>query len=186
MSNYDLDHNPPNRLRRQELACNDDWITNFLSHAQVGYVATRWDEQPFITPTTFWYDPQRHAIYFHSAPVGRLRANVERHEQVCFATGQAGNLLPSNVALEFSIQYESVIAFGRLNLLQELDEKGRALYGLIEKYFPDMVPGHQYRPITDAELKQTAVYQMVIDAWSGKRNWPDQAEQSPDWSPLSG
>ena len=184
MSTYDLDQNPPNRLRRKELASNDDWIVGFLSHAQVGYVATRWDEQPFITPTTFWYDPESHAIYFHSAPVGRLRANAERHEQVCFVASQAGKLLPSNVALEFSIQYESVVVFGRLRLLRNLDGKRRALYGLIEKYFPDMIPGEQYRPITDLELKQTAVYTMTIDSWSGKRNWPDQAEQSPDWPPL--
>jgi uncharacterized protein len=76
------------------------------------------------------------------------------------------------------------VAFGRLSLLLALDEKRRALYGLIEKYFPGMVPGEQYRPITDVELKQTAVYKMVIDTWSGKRNWPDQAEQSPEWPPL--
>ena len=49
-----------------------------------------------------------------------------------------------------------------------------------------MVPGEQYRPITDAKLKQTAVYRLMIDSWSGKRNWPDQAEQSSDWSSLSG
>jgi len=184
MSSYDLEQNQPNRLRREELACDNDWIVDFLSRLQVGYVATRWDEQPFITPTTFWYDPESHAIYFHSAPVGRLRANVERHEQVCFAGSQAGKLLPSNVALEFSIQYESVVAFGRLRLLLVLDEKRRALYGLIDKYFPEMIPGQQFRPITDLELKQTAVYAMVIDSWCGKRNWPEQAEQSSDWPPL--
>jgi nitroimidazol reductase NimA-like FMN-containing flavoprotein (pyridoxamine 5'-phosphate oxidase superfamily) len=182
---YDLDHILPNRLQRPELACDDAWIREFLGRAQVGYVATRWEEQPFITPTTFWYDPESHVIYFHSAPVGRLRANIDRHDQVCFAASQSGRLLPSNVALEFSIQYESVVAFGCARLLRKLDEKRLALYGLIEKYFPDMRPGEQYRPITDAELKQTAVYAMAIDSWSGKRNWPDQAEQSPDWPSLS-
>jgi nitroimidazol reductase NimA-like FMN-containing flavoprotein (pyridoxamine 5'-phosphate oxidase superfamily) len=171
-------------LRREELACDDDWIVDFLLHAQLGYVATRWDDQPFITPTTFWYDRGRHTIFFHSAPAGRLRANAERHEQVCFTASHSGKLLPSNVALEFSIQYESVVAFGRLRLLRTLDEKRRALYGLIEKYFPNMVPGEQYRPITDGELKQTAVYGLAIDSWSGKRNWPEQAEQSPDWPTL--
>ena len=163
MGSYDLDQQPPNRLRRNELACNEDWIVDFLSRVQIGYVSTRWDEQPFITPTTFWYDPASRAIFFHSAPVGRLRANIERHEQACFAAGQAGRLLPSNVALEFSIQYESVVAYGRLRLLRDLDEKRRALYGLIGKYFPEMEAGEQYRPITDLELKQTAVYEMSIE-----------------------
>jgi uncharacterized protein len=184
MGAFDLDQKPPNSLRRKELACSDEWVVEFLSQVQVGYIATRWDEQPFITPTTFWYEPDRRAIYFHSAPAGRIRANIERHAQACFAASRAGKLLPSNVALEFSIQYDSVVAFGRLRLLRTLDEKRPALYGLIGKYFPEMTPGKQYRPITDVELKQTAVYALAVESWSGKRNWPDQAEQSPDWPPL--
>jgi hypothetical protein len=181
---FDLDHFPPEKTQRPELACDDAWVVDFLARVQVGQVATCWDEQPFITPTTFWYDPERHEIYLHSAPLGRLRANIERHAQVCFSASQSGRLLPSNVALEFSIQYESVIVFGRARLLRQLEDKRRALYGLIEKYFPDMRPGEHYRPITDAELKRTAVYAIEITSWSGKRNWPDQAEQSPDWPPL--
>jgi len=59
------------------------------------------------------------------------------------------------------------------------------LYGLIAKYFPDMTAGVDYRPITGQELKRTSVYAIAIDCWSGKRNWKDQAEQSPDWTPLA-
>jgi len=120
--NYALNHTPANVQRRPELACDDDWIRSFLLTAQVGYIATRWDEQPFITPTTFWYDPEGHEIYFHSNIVGRVRANADRHPQVCFCASQSGKLLPSNVSLEFSIQYESVIAFGRVRVLENPDE----------------------------------------------------------------
>jgi nitroimidazol reductase NimA-like FMN-containing flavoprotein (pyridoxamine 5'-phosphate oxidase superfamily) len=63
-------------------------------------------------------------------------------------------------------------------------EKRRALYGLLAKYFPDSHPGEQYRPITDQELTRTCVYAIAIESWSGKRSWPTQAKQSPDWPPL--
>jgi hypothetical protein len=181
---YDSTQVSPAAMRRKELVQSDEWIAAFLQRAQVGHVATRWDEQPFITPTTFWYDAERHEIYFHSNITGRLQANSVRHPQACFETSQAGKLLPSNVALEFSIQYESAVAFGLIRLLSEPEEKRRALYGLIEKYFPGMQPGAHYRPISDAELKQTAVYAISIQSWSGKCNWPEKAEQSPDWEPL--
>lgn len=171
-------------MRRKELAKDDEWIIAFFQRAQVGHVATRWDDQPFITPTTFWYDPDRHEIYFHSNITGRLQANSARHSQVCFEASQAGKLLPSNVALEFSIQYESAIAFGHVRLLDEPEEKRRALYGLIEKYFPGMKAGVHYQPISDAELKQTAVFAIAIQSWSGKCNWPEKAEQSSAWEPL--
>ncbi|HEX9615798.1 MAG TPA: pyridoxamine 5'-phosphate oxidase family protein [Anaerolineales bacterium] len=181
---YSLDRTPPNVQRRPQNACNDDWTRSFLARARIGHIATRWDDQPFITPTTFWYDPARHEIYFHSNISGRVRANAERHPHVCFEASESGRLLPSNVALEFSIQYESVIAFGQIRVIEEREEKRRILYGLIGKYFPRMSPGEQYRPITDQELKRTSVYSIAIDSWSGKRNWNERAEQSEAWPPL--
>lgn len=181
---YSLDKEPPNRQRRPHLAQGDDWIREFLKGAVVGHVATRWDEQPFITPVNFWYDPERHEIYFHSNIVGRLRANADRYPEVCFEASRHGRLLPSNVALEFSIQYESVIAFGKVRIIEDDQEKRRALYGLIEKYFPTMQPGEHYRPITDQELKRTSVYAIAIESWSGKRNWKERADQSEEWPAL--
>ena len=181
---YNLNATPPNALRRPHLACDDAWVAAFLAQAEVGSVATRWDAQPFITPTTFWYDPEKAEIYFHSNITGRLRANVERHPEACFSAFRSGRLLPSNIALEFSIQYESVAVFGQLRILQEPDESRRALDGLLRKYFPALQPGEHYRPITAGELKRTAVYALAIESWSGKRNWPEAADQSPDWPAL--
>jgi hypothetical protein len=51
-----------------------------------------------------------------------------------------------------------VIAFGTVRIIKDAEAKRRALYGLIEKYFPDMAAGKQYRPITDKELASTSVY----------------------------
>jgi nitroimidazol reductase NimA-like FMN-containing flavoprotein (pyridoxamine 5'-phosphate oxidase superfamily) len=181
---YDLTSTPPNEGRIKEYARDDQWIVAFLRKEPVGHIATRWGDQPFITPSTFWYDLERHEIYFHSNIVGRIRANAERHEQVCFECSRVGKPLPSNIALQFSIQYASVIAFGKIRILEVKTEQERALYGLIEKYFPGMEPGEAYRPITDGELNQTSVYAIAIESWSGKENWKQEAAQGEDWPPL--
>lgn len=181
---YSLEVTPANQQRRREHVQSDEWTRDFLIRAQIGHIATRWDEQPFINPTTFWYDPERHEIYFHSNIVGRVRANSERHERVCFEASEYGKLLPSNVALEFSIQYESAIAYGIIRLLEDAEEKQRALYGLIGKYFSAMMAGKEYRPITEQELKRTSVYAIKIESWSGKRNWAERADQSDEWPAL--
>jgi len=183
--NYNLDVTPANQQRRKENAMTDEWTRAFLSRAPIGHVATRWDDQPFITPTNFWYDVDRHVIYFHSNIVGRIRANAERHDRVCFEASEFGRFLPSNVALEFSVQYESVIAFGSIRVVDDADEQRHALYGMLKKYFPDMTPGQEFRPITDQELKRTSVYAIAIESWSGKRNWAEEAEQSNEWPRLT-
>ena len=76
------------------------------------------------------------------------------------------------------------IAFGEIRVIEEDEEKRRALYGLIGKYYPTLTAGKEYRPITDQEVKRTSVYAITIDSWSGKRNWPDEAEQSEEWLSL--
>lgn len=182
---YSLNATPPNAMLRDNYARDDAWIAAFLSQAQVGHIATRWDEQPFITPTLFWYSPARHEIYFHSNITGRMRANIERSPQACFEASHMGKLLPSNAALEFALQYESVIAFGEIRLLEGDEEKTAALNALIAKYFPGMEPGREYRPITSNELKLTAVFAFAIRSWSGKRNWNDRADQIKAWPALS-
>lgn len=182
---YSLTAAPINQQRRKELVQGDEWIKDFLARATIGHIATRWEEQPFITPTNFWYDETRHEIYFHSNIVGRVRANSEQHDRVCFEASEFGKLLPSNVALEFSIQFESVIAFGAIRVIEDADESRRALDGMLQKYFPHMTAGKEYRPITDQELKRTSVYAISIESWSGKRNWPDQADQSEEWPRLT-
>ena len=59
-------------------------------------------------------------------------------------------------------------------------------YGLLQKYFGEMDSGKDYRPITNNEMKQTSVYRIKIDHWSGKRNWPERADQAEEgeWPDL--
>jgi nitroimidazol reductase NimA-like FMN-containing flavoprotein (pyridoxamine 5'-phosphate oxidase superfamily) len=173
-----------NKMRHPEYARDEEWIIQFLNEAQVGRIATRAENQPYITSTLFWYSPDQHEIYFHSNITGQVRSNAEGYPEVCFETSRGGKLLPSNLALEFSMQYESVIAFGKVRVVEDEADKKKILYGLIDKYFPGMEPGEHYRPITEIELKRTSVYAITIEKWSGKYHWPDQADQGDEWPPL--
>ena len=120
---FGLTSTPINKQRLPEYQQTDEWIIEFLKRSKIGHIATRWDEQPFITPSTFWFDEDTHEIYFHSNIVGRTRGNVERHSEVCFETSEYGRFLPSNVALEFSMQYASVIVFGEIRVVEDDNEK---------------------------------------------------------------
>src|SRR5262245_13405751 len=136
--NYALDVTPANMQRRPQHAKDDAWIAAFLERAPIAHIATRWDMQPFINHSTFWYDEAQHEIYFHSNVMGRVRANSEHYPEVCVEVSEFGKLLPSNVALEFSIQYASVICFGHIRVIDDDAARQRALSGLIQKYFPTL------------------------------------------------
>lgn len=176
---------PPTAFqRRPHLTRDEAWIRAFLKEAQVGHIATSDGNQPFVTPSTFWFDEEHHQIAFHSNIAGRLRSNIEANPKVCLEASELGKLLPSNVALEFSLQYRSVMVYGTARLVADPAEARRLLYGLITKYFPKMQAGREYREITDKELRATSVYAIAIESWSGKENWDERAEQSDEWPPL--
>lgn len=174
---------PTQFQRLPEHRRDDAWIAAFLRRAAIGHLGQARDGQPFVTPTNFWFDEAARLIYFHSNLAGRMRDTLENAPQVCLEVSEMGQFLASNLALEFSVQYRSVMVFGRVILLSGQEEKRRALSGLLEKYFPHSRAGVEYRPITDQELARTSVYALEIESWSGKENWPEQAQQSADWPP---
>ena len=177
-------HSPTAFQRLPEYKRGDEWIRAFLREVRVGHIASAPTGQPFLNPTTFWFDEANHQIIFHSNVTGRIRSNIEANPRVCFEASELGRMLPSNVALEFSLQYRSVIVFGEARLIHDPGEARRLLYGLIRKYFPAMTAGREFREITHKELKRTSVYAIRIEAWSGKENWKDRADQSDEWPAL--
>ena len=182
----DYNNQKPTAFQRlPEYKRDDEWIRSFLREARVGHIASAWDGQPFVNPSTFWFDEENHQIVFHSNAAGRIRSNIETNPKVCFEASELGRLLPSNVALEFSLQFRSVLVFGTARLISEPQEARRVLYSLIKKYFPLMTPGVEFREITDKELRSTSIYAIQIEEWSGKENWKKRADQSDEWAPLT-
>jgi len=171
--------------RRPHLTRDDDWIRAFLKEVKVAHIATSSDGQAFINPTTFWYDEADHQIVFHSNVAGRVRSNIESNPKVSLEASELGRFLPSNVALEFSLQFRSVVVFGAARLVGDPVEARRLLYGLIGKYFPSMSAGKEFREITDKELRATSIYALKIESWSGKENWAERADQSDEWPTLN-
>jgi nitroimidazol reductase NimA-like FMN-containing flavoprotein (pyridoxamine 5'-phosphate oxidase superfamily) len=181
----DYQNESPTAFQRlPEYQRDEEWIRAFLREARVGHVASVRDGQPFVNPTTFWFDEANHQIIFHSNVTGRIRSNVESNSKICFEVSELGKMLPANVALEFSLQFRSVIVFGNARLISDPEEARRVMYGLIHKYFPAMTAGKEFREITDKELKRTSVYAIKIEEWSGKENWKDRADQSDEWPAL--
>ena len=161
---------PPTALRRPDRELTDEQALKALLHrAPMGTLATVHEGQPFVNSNLYVYDEAKHCIYMHTAKVGRTRANVEADERVCFTVNEMGRLLPADEALEFSVEYTGVVAFGRATVVTEQAEATDGLQQLLDKYFPHLKAGEHYRPIVAEELVRTSVYRIQIDQWSGKR-----------------
>ena len=160
-----------NRVRRRDRAVEDEeWIRSFLGEARYGVVATEWEGQPFMNPVVFVYEQETQAIYFHTSRAGRIFANISRNPRVCFNACRMGDLMPATTASGFDVEYDSVVVFGKAEVLTDESQATRALRLLLGKYFPNLRYGEEYGPITSEQLGRAAVYRVRVEAWSGKRN----------------
>lgn len=157
-------------LRRRDRGKEEPWVVDFMKRAPYGFLATVGEGgQPYLNSNLFVYDEDKHCIYLHTHRTGRTRDNLEASEKVAFSVAVMGRLLPAPEALEFSVEYAGVVAFGTGVIVHGTEECRVALQDLLDKYAPHLKPGDDYRPTTDDELKRTAVYRVDIEAWSGKQ-----------------
>ena len=169
---------PRTQARRSDRVVNDEvWIKALLQRAPVGTLATIYDGQPFLNSNIFVYDETEHVIYIHTARMGRTRANIEVYDHVCFSIYEMGRLLPADTALEFSVEYASVVVFGTATRISDMEQATAALHLLLRKYAPHLQAGLDYRPVVPEELTRTSVYRITIEEWSGKKK--EAAEDFP-------
>jgi nitroimidazol reductase NimA-like FMN-containing flavoprotein (pyridoxamine 5'-phosphate oxidase superfamily) len=162
---------PAGEVRRRDKAVTDEgWIKAFLHSGAWGALATLAEGQPFIHTILYVYDEGAHAIYLHTAREGRTRSNLEGDGRICLSVTEMGRLLPDNVACEFSVEYAGVTVFGYGSVVDDDEEKRRALQLLMDKYAPQLKPERDYRLANQEELDRTSVFRIDIESWSGKKN----------------
>lgn len=126
-------------------------MIKFLNEERVGRVASI-DEQgyPQIIPMNFVFvkneliDTQSDnknigAIYMHSHPVGEKLENIKRNPKVGFEVDSYVCFLPSYYfhptdASQADTLYISVVIKGNASIVQDIDEKAKALNALMKKY----------------------------------------------------
>ena len=147
-----------------------DEVSDILADGIVVHVAFVADGQPFAIPMTYQHDrdePDR--LHLHGAHHSRLLAHLQTGASVCVSLTLVDGLVYSRTALNHSVNYRSVVGFGRAAERQpELAERRRILDGMIGRYFPGRTPGVDYEVTPDLHLDATAFVTLEIEAWSAK------------------
>ncbi len=114
---------------------NREEVEELLSNALVGRLGTCLNNIPYITPVNFVYDKDK--IYFHSALEGRKIENITSNPNICFEIDEAKSIIPGRQRpCATTTEYKSIIIFGDIQIVTDVEEKTFALNKLIEKYAP--------------------------------------------------
>lgn len=152
--------------RRKDRSQDEAWIRSFLHQGGAAVLATVRDGRPMPIPLNYVYDEGRNAVYVHTARKGATLGNLPG--PAALAVFEMGRMLPADEALEFGVEYRSVVVFGTGSVVEDPEEAKGALVLIMEKYAPHLQAGVDYRPVAPEEIRRTAVIRVDVEGWSGK------------------
>jgi uncharacterized protein len=131
----------------------------FICH--VGFVV---DGQPYVIPTGFARIGDD--LYIHGSVASRMLRNLSKGIDVCVTVTLIDGLVLARSAFHHSINYRSVVILGKAQVVEDHDEKYKAL----EAFTEHVVPGRwaDVRWPTELELKATSVLKLPIEEASAK------------------
>ncbi|MEZ0333838.1 MAG: pyridoxamine 5'-phosphate oxidase family protein [Gemmatimonadales bacterium] len=157
-----------------------------LSAGVVAHVGFEVEGQPYVIPMTYQYDPaQPTRLYLHGAHMSRLMAHLATGAAVCVTVTLTDGLVYSRTALYHSVNYRSVVCFGRAAEAPDGTRQRELLEAMIARYFPGRTAGRDYEPAPDAHMEATAFVALEIEEWSAKirRGGPKGPRDSDPLSP---
>jgi nitroimidazol reductase NimA-like FMN-containing flavoprotein (pyridoxamine 5'-phosphate oxidase superfamily) len=156
-------------------------VDAILAEALVCHVALIEEGQPFVLPTTFgrigkW-------LYLHGSPQSRMVNTVASGAPICVSVSLLDGLVLATTAFSHSMNYRSLVVFGRGRVVDDPKEKRSALDAIVDH----LMPGRRehLRPMTDKEVNATMVVAIPLDEVSVKiRSGPPGA--SAEWPVWTG
>lgn len=174
-----------NRVRRvpKRGQYDKDTIYRILDEGLVCHVGVVEDGQPVVIPMN--YARRDDTVILHGAPASRLVKYVQAGHPVCVTVTLLDGLVLARSVYHHSMNYRSVVVFGRGRLIEAEKEKLAALEVLTEHILPGR--WHDARKPNGQELDATAVVSIAIETASAKvRTGPpvddEEDYQLPVWA----
>jgi uncharacterized protein len=126
------------------------------------------DGWPYLVPLCFAYDGK--AIHFHCG--GGLTASMlATDDRVCLAASTNAEVVRGAAPCDDTMAYESVLVFGRVQLLADDDEREAGLRQVVAKY-DDSAQSKSFHP---KHFDSVLVYRLEIEALTYRRRQPPGA-----------
>ena len=150
----------PMRRHRQQLSREE--CERILGRCTSGVLALTGDGgYPYAVPLSYVYADG--AIIFHSAVEGHKVDAIRRDSRCSFCVIEQDEIKPA----EFTTYFRSVIAFGRIQILEDDNEKVQALRLLGSRYSPGDEHGLQHE--IDKSLDHVLLLRLDVEHLSGKQ-----------------
>jgi nitroimidazol reductase NimA-like FMN-containing flavoprotein (pyridoxamine 5'-phosphate oxidase superfamily) len=148
----------------QRGAFDRESINQILDEGFICHVGFAVGGQPFVIPTGYARAGDR--LFIHGSQASRMLRTLGQGIDVCLTVTLIDGLVLARSAFHHSMNYRSVVVFGRATVVDEREEKLAALRALSEH----MIPGRwdDVREPSERELQLTTVLSLPLEEASAK------------------
>lgn len=118
------------------------------------------DGYPYGIPVNYVY--VNDAVYIHSAKYGYKIDALKKDDKVCFSAIIRSKILPE----QFTAEFESVVAFGKAELVADDAEKQNVLETFIKRFSPGLEDAGA--KMIKTNFPDTAIIKVNVESVTGK------------------
>lgn len=139
-------------------------VYGILDEGFICHVGFAVEGQPFVIPTGYARVDEQ--LFIHGSQVSRMLRTLSSGIDVCVSVTLVDGLVLARSAFHHSINYRSVVMFGRAKLVDDREAKLAALFSFSEQ----VIPGrwNDVREPTEQELRATTVLALPLVEVSAK------------------
>ena len=145
---------------------NKENIEAIIRKASVCRLGMLDGDTPYIVPLCFGY--RNDTLYFHGSKKSRKYKLIQKNPKVCFEFDILAEPISALDPCDWDMRYQSVVGFGKASLVEDTDEKRRALEIIVSQY---TMGSHAF---TEQKLKATTVIKVDIGTMTGRQSGLDQ------------
>lgn len=185
-------------MRRKDRLMDKDFAYMIIDKAQYGVVSMIDGDEPYGLPLSVVRNGD--LLYFHSAKEGRKVDTLAKNPNISVVFVGDKNI-PDNYSYDeleemnndpskaikfissvFTTEFESTIVRGKVEEVEDKDEKIKAMRIICEKYTPDKMK--YFQTAINAGLHRTNVYKIKIEDITSKRKKYDDKGVEMKWSRM--
>lgn len=149
-------------MRRKKQILSEEEAIELLNRGTSGVLALSGDDDyPYAVPISYVYCDSK--LYFHGAKSGHKIDAIKKCDKASFCVIDKDDVIPE----EYTTYFRSVIAFGKIRIMENETEMRKAIELLAQKYYP--ASSNEERSIAiDREWKPLCMIEFFIEHLSGK------------------
>lgn len=149
-------------MRRKKQEMSESMNMKVLQDGTSGVLALLGDDDyPYALPINYVFHEGK--IYFHSAKSGHKIDAIRGHDKVSFCVTDYEEIVPE----KYTAYFRSVIAFGKIRILEKEDEIRHAIEVLAERFFPEDETGR--REEIERSWDRLCMIELSVEHMTGKQ-----------------